>query len=49
MAWEKLRYVWDDDEPEDRHRSVSVLPLAVADTLYVRDNTGALTVFQVTQ
>ena len=46
-TWKKLRYVWDDEEPEDRHRSVSVLPLAVADTLYVRDNIGALTVFQV--
>lgn len=46
-TWGELNYVWDDEEPENRYRSVSVLPLAVADTLYVRDNIGALTVFQL--
>lgn len=46
VTWQTLRYVWDDEEQDDRRRSVSVLPLAVANTLYVRDNIGALTVFQ---
>ena len=49
VTWEKLRYVWDDEDPEERYRSVSVLPLAVADMLYVRDNIGALTAFQLTR
>lgn len=48
-TWEKVRYVWDDEEQDEGYRSVSVLPLAVENTLYVRDNVGALTVFQVTQ
>ena len=46
-TWEKLRYVWDDEDPEERYRSVSVFPLATADMLYVRDNIGALTAFQL--
>lgn len=47
-SWEKLQYVWDDEEQEEeRHRSVSVYPLALGNTVYVRDNIGALTVFQI--
>ena len=49
VTWEKVRYVWDDEEQDDRHRSVTVLPLAIENTLYVRDNIGALTAFQVMQ
>ncbi len=48
-TWEKLRYVWDDEVQEDQYRSVSVLPVAVADILYVRDNIGALTALQLTR
>jgi outer membrane protein assembly factor BamB len=50
VAWRKLHYVWEDDEQDEpRHRSVSVMPLAVGNRLYVRDDTGALIVFQVDQ
>lgn len=49
--WSTLRYVWDeDDEPfEEVYRSVSTAPIVVADTLYVRDNTGALVAFKITK
>lgn len=46
-SWEKLNHVWEDEEQDERRRSVTVPPLAVADTLYVRDDTGALTVFRL--
>lgn len=46
-TWERLGYVWEDEEPEERHRSVSVFPVVTEHTLYVRDNLGVLTVFQV--
>jgi outer membrane protein assembly factor BamB len=45
--WRKLNYVWEDEEDETARRSVSVLPLAVDGTVYVRDNVGALTAFQL--
>ena len=45
-TWERLGYVWEDEEPEERHRSVSVFPVVAENTLYVRDNLGVLTVFQ---
>ncbi|MCF6337051.1 MAG: outer membrane protein assembly factor BamB [Gammaproteobacteria bacterium] len=45
-VWSTMRYVWDSDEPAEKvYRSVSVSPLVAADTLYVRDNTGALAAF----
>ncbi len=45
-VWSTLRYVWDSDESVEKvYRSISVSPLVAADTLYVRDNTGALAAF----
>jgi len=45
-VWSTMRYVWDSDETADKvYRSVSVSPLVAADTLYVRDNVGALAAF----
>jgi len=48
-VWSTLRHVWDsDDEPVEKvYRSVSVSPLMADDTLYVRDNTGALAAFVI--
>ena len=46
-TWRKLHFVWEDEEYEYERRSVSVVPLAVDDTVYVRDNVGALTAFQL--
>ncbi len=48
-VWTTLRHVWDsDDEPVDKvYRSISVSPLVADDTLYVRDNTGALAAFVI--
>ena len=49
-VWSTMRYVWDSDEPVDKvYRSVSVSPLVAANTLYVRDNTGALAAFTITK
>jgi len=48
MVWSEMRYVWDDEElADDVHRSVSVPPVVAANTLYVRDNTGALAAFKL--
>ncbi|HEC20360.1 MAG TPA: outer membrane protein assembly factor BamB [Gammaproteobacteria bacterium] len=41
-AWSELVYVWDDDVLEDVFRTVSVPPRVIDDTLFVRDNLGAL-------
>lgn len=49
-VWSSIRYVWEEDALEDDvHRSVSVPPLVVDDTVYVRDNTGALVAFALSK
>jgi outer membrane protein assembly factor BamB len=49
-VWSSIRYVWEEDAlADDVHRSVSVPPLVVAGTLYVRDNTGALIAFTLSK
>ena len=48
QVWSKINYVWEDEEqPEKAFHSVTVPPQVVADTLYVRDNTGALVAFRL--
>jgi len=49
-VWSTMHYAWESDEPDEEvYRSVSVAPLVVADTLYVRDNAGALAAFTITK
>lgn len=45
-VWSNIHYVWEEDALEEGVlRSVTVPPLVAGNTLYVRDNTGALIAF----
>jgi outer membrane protein assembly factor BamB len=47
-VWGYRHYVWENEEDVVvPHRTVSVVPLAAANTLFVRDNLGALVAFRV--
>lgn len=46
--WQHFQYQWEDEDQEEQgFRSVTVAPLVVDNTLYVRDNTGALAALQL--
>jgi len=46
--WDRFQVNWGSDEPdEEPHRSVSAPPLVSGQTLYIRDNVGALAALRV--